>query len=146
MQSNKNSIPSSSGSGDSESHKRTRKRIRKKIRKDQEEPRFENLDSQPEKSFNDSRDDEEEEKSPSQTPQSGYKRRSTFVVASDSNNGYMSDEISSNRSPATQSKQKEKDNFTEEVKAGSASKSRHKRVKLKVKKIDDEGVRHNFKI
>lgn len=116
-----------------------RKRIKKEIYKDKYGSQFENQASSLSKSDNGSREGVEGFRNAYQTPKNGSKKRTAFVVASDSNNGYLSDDNSSHMTPRLKSGKKIKED-EEEAKSSLSSKPLHSRIKLKVKKIDDEGV------
>lgn len=88
MKSNSNSQSSSLEDIRERRQSRTKRRLRKQNFKEKDGSQYENEDSILSKSVNESRDDLEEDKSGVQTPYSGYKKRSTFIIASDSNNGY----------------------------------------------------------
>ena len=139
IKSDSNSKSSSKNSFQGGHSSRVRKRTKKGIYKDKYGSQFENQDSLPSKSDNGSKEDAEGFGSAYQTPKNGNKKRSAFVVASDSNNGYLSDENSSHMTPRPKSGRKIKED-EEEVKSSLSSKPHHSRVKLRVKKIDDEGV------
>jgi hypothetical protein len=116
-----------------------RKRTRKRIYKDKYGSQFEKHDSFLSKSDDGSKKGGGGYGDVYQTPKNGNKKRSAFVVASDSNNGYLSDENSLHLTPRPKSGKKMKED-EEEVKSSLYAKPLHSRVKLKVKKIDDEGV------
>ena len=139
IESNDSSNKSNHASPDPNKIKQVKKRSKKRMRKDQDGSNFENPDDNEFVSDNGSRDDVEETKSPLRTPRSVGKRRSTFVVCSDSNNGYLSDDDSSHMTPAKNLSKKVKEG-DDDNKSSLSPKPLHKRAKLKVKKIDEEGV------
>lgn len=148
MKSNSNSQSSSLEDIRERTQSRTKRRLRKQIFKEKDGSQNENEGSILSNSVNESRDDQEEDKSGGLTPYSGYKKRSTFIIDSDSNekeplrnkNGYWSGDDSSNHSPKRKSKKKSSRDHSNDVKSSSSWKGKNKHVKLKVKKIDEEGV------
>lgn len=146
MRSNTDSVSSSRESANSTSGRKVRKRLRKQIDKDQDGYKSKNPDNLRRLPGNRGRDDHEESKSPVGTPKAHRKRRSAFEVASDSNNGFASDENSSRHSPHRRSSNYTGTEVIEESRNTSRGSAKSKHLKLKVKKIDDEGVGNFFKI
>lgn len=137
MESNSVSGSSSLDGVSDNKHRRIKKLLRKRLLKEQGPPLYVNDDS---KSARDSKDGIEEEKSEHITPKGHNRIRSSFVVASDSNNGYFSGEESSHHSPRRKPKKAVMKEINDEELSHSSQKTKRKHIKLKVKKIDEEGV------
>lgn len=145
MNSNSNSKESSSLSIKSDIDNDDRKRVRKRIRKAKDGTRFGNLDQLPSKSSNNSREAREETKSPIRTYQNRFHKRQSYVVDSDSNNGFASEDNSSHISNHQKSSIRRRGKKDIDEQSDSSLKAKHLKVKVKVKKIDDEGVSKIFK-
>lgn len=136
MQSN----TSSQNSLSSENQHRTRKRIKKQNFKDKDGTYFENSDTSKEKDHHNFRKSLEEDKS----GHSNYKQQSSSQIVSDSNNGYLSDNGTSNVSPRKNKRERRNLENHDDVQSVSSNKGKDKRLRLKVKKVDEEGVYHNI--
>jgi hypothetical protein len=145
MNSNSNSKQSSSLSNKSDRDNDDRKRVRKRIRKAKDGTRFGNLGHLPSKSSNNSREAIEETKSPIRTYQNRFHKRQSYVVESDSNNGFVSEDNSSHISNHQKSSIRHRGKKDIDEQSDSSLKTRQLKVKVKVKKIDDEGVSKIFK-
>lgn len=133
MQSNSNSQQSLSN----ENQHRTRKRIKKLNFKDKDGSYFENSDGSNNKEGYTSKQPYEEDKNEKYT----HKRHSSQYLVSDSNNGYLSDEGSSNRTPPRKSKAVIENKERKEANSIESAKPRNKHLELRIRKLDEERVR-----
>ena len=125
---------SSNGSNNSEEPVQAKRRVKKKQRKDKEEITSE--DAMKRKQLDD-RSELEEIKSSENNMM--FKRNSTPSVQPGFNSGYISDDRSSNHSPKRKTHTKAVSEKDEECRSSSSAKQESK-IRLKVKKIDEEGV------
>jgi hypothetical protein len=146
MNSNTNSKQSSSLSNKSDRDNNDRKRVRKRIRKANDGSRFGNLGQLPSKSSNNSRDAKEETKEPMQPYQHRFQTRQSYMVETDSNNGFASDDNSSLLSNSRKISKRFGIQLEMDEPSDRSLMAKHLKVKVKVKKIDDEGVNNNFQI
>jgi hypothetical protein len=146
MNSNTNSKQSSSLSNKSDRDNNDRKRVRKRIRKANDGSRFGNLGQLPSKSSNNSREAIEETKEPRQPYQHRFQKRQSYMVESDSNNGFASDENSSQISNSRKISKRLGIQLEVDDPSDRSLMAKHLKVKVKVKKIDDEGVSNYFQI
>lgn len=145
MKRNSESGQSGSLSENSGRNLSSKKRVRKRLRKDHYGSKIEYLDSQEEQSPSGSRKDMEETKSPRRTQPGGFERKASKFRGPDSNNGFHSDAASSHESGRHKSRRPGRSDVEEEFPYDSSPRRAHSKIKVKVKKIDDEGVSHNFK-
>lgn len=140
MKSNSNSIGSSSLSNKSPEDFQNRKRIRKRIRKDQDGSHFENLESFHSKSSEQSYHGIEETKTPMTIEQDRYSKKTSFQAVSDFKNGSNHDKNSQNFSSRRKSRREIRSDEEDDHHSDSSPRRKLNKVKVKVKKIDDEGV------
>ena len=132
MNSNSNSQQSFSN----ENQHRTRKRIKKQNLKEKDGSFFENSDTSNNKERYTSNNPYEEDKS----DQGIQKRPSPQYLVSDSNNGYLSDEGSSNRSPVKKAARANEDKERKSINTIESTKPKNKHLELRIRKLDEERV------
>jgi len=125
---------SSNGSNNSEEPVQTKRRIKKKTRKDRENL---NPEDKAKPKQDDDKSDLEENKSSENRLM--LKRYSANINHHGLNNGDISDDRSSNHSPKRKTRAKTESEKDEECRSSSSVKNESK-IRLKVKKIDEEGV------
>ena len=131
---------SSNESFNTEYQQRMKKRIRKKLHKNQDGSYFENLDKNKDEKDSEDRDYFNENKTSGAYHSKKKGDNQSISKVSDSNNGYMSEELSSNQTPRRKLVIKDDSEQEEENKLEPSNKSNKKKIKLRVKKIDEEGV------
>ena len=142
MKSNSNSRASSSLSNKSPIEFESRKRERKRILKDQDGSQFENLDSLQSRSSEHSNHRIEETKSPPPFSRNDYHKRRSYQQVSKFNNGLMGDLSPSQKIKRRRSMKEIKEEDENDHHSDSSSKLKPNKVKVKVKKINDEEVRN----
>ena len=145
MNRNSESEQSGSLSENSGRYRSSKKRVRKRLRKDHYGSKNEYLDSQEDRSRSSSRNDIEETKSPRRVQRGSFQRRTSRFQGAESDNGFQSDEESSHRSGRRKSRRAERSEFEDDLPSDSSPRRKHSKIKVKVKKIDDEGVGNFFR-
>jgi len=144
MKSNSNSIASSSLGDKSPNEYQGRKRIRKRIRKDQDGSRFRNQDSLPSKSSGNSMHGIEEIKTPGKTSHDKFLKNKSYTEVSNFNNNFINEGNSSHFPMKRKSRREIRSDAEDDHHSDSSSKPVLNKVKVKVKKIDDEGIYHHI--